>query len=79
MSDTFNKIDCGGFTYLCCGIKNYYSSERNIIGRKHVVVVDTWIKFNEECVEGIGQGANSSSPQAVSVLQMVCGASGISF
>jgi hypothetical protein len=42
INDTFNKIDCGGFTYLYCGIKIYYSCERKVIGRKHVVVdVDT--------------------------------------
>ena len=48
-----------------------------LLGENVVVDVDTWIKFNQECVEGIGQGADSSSPQAVSVLQMVCGASGL--
>jgi len=38
----FNKIDCGGFTYLYRGVKNYYSSERKVIGRNHVVAdVDT--------------------------------------
>jgi hypothetical protein len=48
-----------------------------LLGENVVVDVDTWIKFNQECVEEIGQGANISSPQAVSVLQMVCGALGL--
>jgi len=30
-----------------------------------VADVDTLIKLNQACVERIGQGANSSSPQAV--------------
>jgi tRNA-binding EMAP/Myf-like protein len=37
INDTFNKIDCGGFTNLYCGIKNN-SNERKVIGRKHVVI-----------------------------------------
>jgi len=36
-------------------------------------------KFNQACVEGIGQGADSTSPQAVSVLLMVRGASSLAF
>jgi hypothetical protein len=43
-----------------------------------VVGVHPCIKFIQECVEGIGQGANSS-PEAVSVLQMACGTSGLAF
>jgi len=34
INDTFKVIGCGGFAYVYCGIKNYYSSERKVIGRK---------------------------------------------
>jgi hypothetical protein len=30
--------DCGRFTYFYCEIKDDYSGERKVIGRKHVVV-----------------------------------------